>query len=281
MFHRMSHGWELAQESWQVLKVDKSLLVFPLISGVACLIVMVSFAIPLWNSEFGQRLLADEPTENPLAYVVLFLFYFVNYFVIIFFNAALISCAILRFKGGEPTVADGLQLAWARLPQILGWALVSATVGLLLRFIESRSERVGQIVAGLMGMAWSATTYFVVPVIVVEKSDPIAATKRSLSILRRTWGEALSANFGIGVIVFLASLVGVIPLMLGGAAWAAGLWPLAIVGFVVGVVWILLVSLVSSALNAIIVGALYLYAAEGSVPRLFNSRLLADAFTTT
>jgi hypothetical protein len=281
MFTRMSHGWELAKESWQVLKLDKSLLVFPLISGVACLLVLASFAIPLWNSEFGQALLAERAApENPVAYVVLFLFYFVNYFVVIFFNAALVSCAILRFKGGQPTVRDGLQLAWARLPQILGWALVSATVGLLLRIIESRSERVGQIVAGLMGMAWSATTYFVVPVIVVEKSGPITATKRSLSILRRTWGEALSANFGIGLIVFLVSLIGVVPLMLGVAAFAAGLWPLGILGVAAGVTWILLVSLVSSALNAIIVGALYLYAAEGSVPRLFNDQLLASAFTS-
>lgn len=278
MFERMSHGWRLAQESWQVLKLDKSLLIFPLISSIACLVVLISFAVPLWNTQFGQALLEEGAAEDPLAYVVLFLFYFVNYFVIIFFNAGLISCAILRFKGMEPTVGQGLQLAWSRLPQILGWALVSATVGLVLKLIESRSERVGQIVAGLLGMAWSATTYFVVPVIVVEKGGPITAAQRSLAILRRTWGEALTANFGIGMIVFLASLLGIVPLALGAMAWTAGLWPLAVLGFVAGVAWFLIVSLISSAMNAIIVGALYLYAAEGKVPQHFDGQLLADAF---
>jgi hypothetical protein len=82
------------------------------------------------------------------------------------------------------------------------------------------------------------------------------------------------------LIVFLVSLIGILPLMLGVAMFAAGLWPLAILAVAFGVAWILLVSLISSALNAIIVGALYLYAAEGRVPRLFNDRLLADAFVT-
>ena len=282
MFERMSHGWRLTRESWQVLKLDKSLLVFPLASSVACLLVLISFAIPLWNSPLGQAWLEQgDVLEDPLAYVVLFLFYFVNYFVVIFFNTALISCAILRFKGMQPTVGQGFQLAWARLPQILGWALVSATIGLLLRLIESRSERAGQIVAGLLGMAWSATTYFVVPVIVVEKCGPVTAAQRSLAILRRTWGEALTANFGIGMIVLLASLPGIVSLILGGMAWAAGLWLLGVLGLAAGLAWFLIVSLISAAMNAIIVGALYLYAAEGQVPQHFDGKLLADAFAAS
>jgi hypothetical protein len=105
---------------------------------------------------------------------------------------------IIRFKGGDPTLVDGFRAAAARLPQIAGWALVAATVWLWLRVIESRSERVGEIVAGLLGMTWSAVPYFVVPVIVIERTGPVDAFRRPVSILRRTWGEALSANFGVG-----------------------------------------------------------------------------------
>jgi len=283
MFEKAAAGWQLARQSWAVLRLDKELLLFPLISGIACVFVMASFAVPLWATGFAEEVL--DGNENGLSqanqiigYVVLFAYYFVNYFVIIFFNSALIACAIIRFKGGNPNLGDGFSAAFSRLPQIIGWALVAATVGLILRIIESRSEKVGAIVASLLGMAWSAVTYFVVPVIVVEKAGPIEAAKRSFAILKKTWGEALVANFGIGFVVFLATLVAIIPIVLGAIAIGAGLAPLGIAAIAVGVVALLVVSLVSSALNAIIIGALYLYAAEGTVPQQFDNNLFQKAF---
>ncbi len=286
MFERIENGWALVRQSWEVLKLDKELLAFPLLSGIACLLVMASFAVPIWATGFAESILQEGEggvravgqAEQILGYVILFAFYFVNYFVIIFFNSALIACAIIRFKGGDPTLADGFSAAFSRLPQIAGWALVAATVGLILKIIESRSEKFGAFIASLLGMAWSAMTYFVVPVIVVERTGPIAAGKRSLEILKRTWGEALTANFGVGLIVFLASLIGIVPLILGGVAIATGHTVLGIIALVIGVVALLIVSLVSSAMNAIIIGALYLFAAEGTVPQQFDNQMFRQAF---
>lgn len=281
-FQRAANGWRLAVESWQVLKLDKELLLFPVASGIACLLVMASFAVPLWATGYIE-MLADSNGEisqanKIIGYAVAFAYYFVNYFVIIFFNSALIACAIIRFKGGNPTLADGISAASARIPQIAGWALVAATVGIILRVIESQSEKFGSIVAGLLGMAWSAVTYFVVPVIVVERTGPITAAKRSFEVIKKTWGEALSAHFGIGFIIFLASLVGVLPLIGGVFAIGAGHIVPGIICVAVGLAALLVVSLVSSALNAIIIGALYLYAAEGTVPRQFDEDLFQHAF---
>ncbi len=279
MFTRISNGWELAKESFQVLKLDKELLVFPLVSGIACLLVLASFAVPLWDSPYANVIFSEkEIPDDPVAYAILFAFYLANYFVIVFFNSGLVACAIIRFKGGNPTLGDGFRAAMSRLPQIFGWALVSATVGLILRIIESRSERAGQIAAALVGAAWSIATYFVVPVLVVERAGPIEATKRSLSVLRRAWGEAVFANFGIGLLVFLASLVAMVPLVLGGVLVATGM---AVVGGVLiglGVLGLILVALISSALDSILLAALYLYAAEGTVPKHFDDSLLKDAF---
>jgi hypothetical protein len=287
VFERIENGWQLVRQSWEVLKLDKELLVFPLLSGIACLLVMASFALPIWASGFADSLFEKAAageggqvgqSEQIIGYVILFAFYFVNYFVIIFFNTALIACAIIRFKGGNPNLGDGFSAAFSRLPQIAGWALVAATVGLILKIIESSSERVGEIIASLLGMAWSAITYFVVPVIVVERTGPIQAGKRSFEILKRTWGEALVANFGIGFIMFFASLLGILPMIGGVAAVAAGHTALGILALVVGFVLLLLVSLISSAMNSIIIGALYLYASEGTVPRQFDDRLFRQAF---
>ena len=131
MFERVANGWQLAVQSWEVLKLDKELLVFPLMSGIACTLVMVSFALPLWATGFAEAAIEGEgggldQARQVLGYVVLFAYYFVNYFVIIFFNSALISCAIIRFKGGDPNLMDGFSAAFSRLPQIVGWALVAS-----------------------------------------------------------------------------------------------------------------------------------------------------------
>lgn len=279
MFERISNGWLLTKESWNVLKLDKELLIFPLLSGIACLFVLASFAGPLWSTGYLDAI-SDNPdaARDPLSWVILFAFYFVNYFVIVFFNSALVACAVIRFRGGDPTLGDGLNAAVARLPQIAGWAALSATVGVILKVIESRSENVGKFAAGLLGAAWSIGTYFVVPVVVVEKLGPIEAAKRSVSILKQTWGEALAAHFGIGFIVFLATLPA-IALIVGGVIVSAT--ATAALGFVLiafGVIGVMLVSLISATLNTIIIAALYLFAADGKGPEQFDERLLRSAF---
>ncbi|MEX0675508.1 MAG: DUF6159 family protein [Pirellulales bacterium] len=277
MFERISRGIDLTRQSLGVLREEKTLLVFPLFSGIACLLVLASFAVPLWATGYAESVLGDgKLPQDPLAYVLLFLFYFVNYFVVVFFNSALISCAIIRFHGGDATLRDGLSAAMARLPQIAGWALVSATVGVILKAIESRSEKVGQIAAGLLGAAWTIATYFVVPVLVVEGVGPVTAVKRSFAVLRKTWGESLVANFSVGLVVFLASLVALLPALVGIVLASK---VAIIVGFAITVLALIVISLVSTALHAIIVAALYLYAAKGEVPRQFDERLLKGAYS--
>lgn len=276
MFERISRGMELARQSLGVLREEKTLLVFPLLSGIACLFVLASFAVPLWATGYAQVVFDDgKLPQDPLAYVLLFLFYFVNYFVVVFFNSALVSCAIIRFHGQDATLGDGMSAAMSRLPQIAGWALVSATVGVILKAIESRSEKIGQLAAGLLGAAWTIATYFVVPVLVVEGVGPITAVKRSFAILRKTWGESLTANFGIGLIVFLAFLLALLPALLGSLLGTAAT---VVAGFAVTALLWIVIALVSTALHTIVVAALYLYAAKGEVPRQFDEQLLKAAY---
>ncbi|HEV7999801.1 MAG TPA: DUF6159 family protein [Planctomycetaceae bacterium] len=277
MFTKIGNGWELMKSSVQVLRLDASLLLFPFLSAIACLFVVGSFALPLFftGALTIENVQPQQFTHNPLAYVVLFAFYFCNYFVIIFFNSALIACAVIRFNGGTPTVSDGFQAAVSRLPQILAWCLVTATVGFVLKLIESQSEKIGQIISGLLGLAWSIATFFVVPAIVVEGSSPIEAIKRSGAILRRTWGEAFVANQSVGLVIFLLMLLALIPaglgFLIGGMAAIVG-------GIVASVILIVGLSIVSTALHTILLGALYVYAAEGRVPYAFDGAVLSSAF---
>jgi hypothetical protein len=277
VFDKIANGWELAKASGRVLRLDKQLLVFPFLSGISCLLVLGSFGLPLF---FAGAFTIDhnnagQVTQNPLAYVLLFAFYFCNYFVIIFFNSALIACAIIRFNGGEPSLGDGMQAAIARLPQILGWSLVSATVGFLLKMVESRSEKVGAFVADLLGLAWSIATFFVIPVIVVEKVGPIDAIRRSGSILRRTWGEAFVGNQSIGLFVFLFSLVACVPAVLGIMSHVPALM---IAGIAITALALVIIAAISAALHSILLAAIYVFAADGRVPDAFDRSTLQAAF---
>jgi hypothetical protein len=272
---KLSRTWSMMSACWQLLKQDKSLLLFPLISGFCCLLLLASFAIPLYATNHWQPPSGDAGGTSQLAYYgTLFLFYVLNYFIIIFFNAAIVACATLRMRGGNPTVADGFRAASARLPVIAGWAVVSATVGLVLRIIEDRSEKIGRIVAGLLGAAWTLVSFLVVPILVVENKNPIAALKDSTALLKKTWGEQLAGNFSFGMVFFVlaipAFLLIIVGVVLGDVALMIGCGALAL-GYLI------LLALVQSALQAIFQAAVFLYARDGQVPEGFEAELLGNA----
>ena len=282
MFERISNGFALAGSTWRVLLKDKHLLAFPIVSGFFFLLVVASFAVPLatlvdWN-QFEQQMQKNNNKPPVWTYAVAFAFYFCTYFVIIFCNAALLSCAFLRFNGESPTLADGFRAAMARLPQIFAWALVSATVGVLLRVVENVHEKVGEFVASLLGTAWSVMTFFVVPVLVVEKTGPVAAVGRSLSLLKKTWGEALVGHMGLNFVMFLLAIPIILLLVAGGAMIAYGMAVPGVALLVVAGIAFLMHMAVGAALHTIFLAALYQYAAEDRVPQGFDRNVMASAF---
>jgi hypothetical protein len=184
-----------------------------------------------------------------------------------------------KFEGESATVRDGLAIAASRLPQLLGWALVAATVGMVLRMISERLGFVGKIVIALLGGVWSILTYFVVPVLVIERVGPIDAVKRSASIMSKTWGESLVANVGLGAVVMLAMLGAMVPALAGIVVGATQDAPVMIaIGVAVSVLLMIAVSLVSSTLQVILVAALYRFAATGLVPEQFDGGTLRQVF---
>jgi hypothetical protein len=280
MFDRISNGLALARSSWRVLMKDKHLLVFPVVSGVLFLVVATSFFVPLAVLvDAGQlRQQSENGRTPPWVYAVAFAFYFCTYFVTIFCNSALISCALMRFHGQTPSVGDGFRMAMARLPQIFAWALVSATVGVLLRIVEQAHEKVGQFIASLLGTAWSIMTFFVVPVLVVEKTGPFEAVSRSVALLKKTWGEALVGKVGLGLFLFLLALPVLLLVFAGFYLLAAGPVALGVAVLVAGGVVFLLYLAVSAALHTILLTALYQYAAEDRVPEEFDREVIAGSF---
>ena len=281
------------KQSWAVLQSDRKLMLFPVLSSVACLFVLASFALPiivspgLWNAVLravheelgGKAAVQHQGMKLHLPVIVGFAFYLINYVVIVFFNAALVACAVKRFGGGHPTMGYGLREAGARWPQILAWSILAATVGYILQAIEERLGFVGKMVLGLVGVAWSVVTYLVVPVLAVERVGPIRAVRRSAELLTKSWGEAVVGNLSLGATGFLLAVPGILLLIAAYqiAVTASTLW-LGLTLGVIGIAYLVACSIVTSALQQVLLAGVYIYASTGQVPTGLSEDVLRSAF---
>jgi hypothetical protein len=263
---RFSRSLALARASWAVVRADKELLWLPVLSALALLLLVGSFVLPAAAlGGFGTGFATAEPGVG-LAFGV-FVGYVATYFVAIFFNTALVGAALVRMDGGNPTLRDGLAIAWARVGRIFGYALIAATVGLFLRALEDRVGWIGQIVVKLIGVAWTLATFLVVPVLVTRDLGPLAAVKESATLLRTTWGENIIGTVGLGFAFGVAYFA---VFIIGGAgtllATRAGLPALAVLVVVVGIVTLAVLSALQATMQGVYAAALYRYATEPQHP---------------
>ena len=254
---RIQRTFQLAGSSWQVLKADKELVALPVLSLLATLTVAATFLFPILRSCTVDTAAGEAACSFGTAdYVVFGVLYVALAFITIFFNAALVHAANERMNGGDPTIGSALRGAMSRIHRIFPWALVSATVSVILRAIEERAGTFGRIVSGLAGVAWSLVTYLVIPVLVIEDVGVVDGVKRSGAMFKKTWGENVAAQVGFGLIGFLAAIPAIAVIGIGVAAGGA----LAVILIGIGVLWIVLASLVVATLSGIFQTALYRYA---------------------
>ncbi len=271
---RIKNSWALVKTSWEVLKQDRELMLFPVISGVTVVLAASTFFGGAFL--FGLENVFED--GSVLGVVGGFLFYLVTYTIIIFFQSALVGAALIRLDGGDPTVRDGFSIAYERLGTIIAYAAIAATVGMILRMIQERVGFLGRLFAGFGAIAWTLATYMVVPVLVSRDIDPIEAIKESAGLVKQTWGEQVTANIGFGAVSLLASgvvlIFGVLGMVLT-ANIAPALIPLIVVSMIGG---FLAISLVSSTLSGIYTAALYRFATTGEAPGGFDERFMSGAF---
>ncbi|CAM5403811.1 DUF6159 family protein [Rhodanobacter lindaniclasticus] len=281
MAGKFARSWALMKAGAAVLRSDKSLLVFPLLSGLCTLLVAASFLIPVAVMVVGGDHAAQEFQQRMSVgtYLLMFAFYLVQYFVIIFFQTALTGVALMHLRGEPTSVGAGFALAQSKLPQIFGYALIAATVGLLLRMVQERLGLIGRFVVGLIGLAWTVATFLVVPVLASKDVGPVDAVKHSVELLKRSWGENLIGQGGIGVVfgllMFVAVLLGAV--LVGGAATTHSIVAVVVMAAIV-VTGFILLGLIQSSLQGIYAAALYRYAETGEASVGFDQALLQQAF---
>jgi hypothetical protein len=277
---RIARTQAIMSAAWQILWEDKTLLLLPIASSASLMLLTASFAVPaILGALAGTSVSGELPLSESWSYAGMFLFYVVTYGVAIFFNAALAICVLRKLEGKQATILDGLREALSCFPQILGWALVSATIGVVLKTIERRSGFVGNMVARVLGLAWTVATFLVVPVLVAERKGPLEAIQASVQLLRRTWGEDLLAGLGFGLLYFFWAIPGVFAFIIG-AGMIATHPILAIAIMVLAILYFPLLGLVLSTMSTIFDVVLYRYASTGTITPGFDRELLDASFVT-
>lgn len=267
---RIARSWQMAKQSYGVLMKDKELMLLPLMSGICVVAILASFVFGMGLHQGDAAAFDSQQGQIKMA-VVGFLFYVVSYTIAFFFQAALVAGALERMRGGDPTLGSALGAASKRFGSLLMWGVVSATVGMILRAIQDRSKFVGKLVAGLLGAAWTLATFFVVPVLVMERMSIGASFKESARLFKQTWGETLSGTIGFGLFGFLLALpVGLITYLLLGVNQTAAI--------VVGVLGFSAIGVFMSALQGVFVASLYRYAKDEQAPLGFESGQLEKVF---
>jgi len=289
-------SWQLFKESFRVLNSDIELLLFPVLGacvsllamvfvlGIGGLLVLMTPALYVGLQAIGSP--AGDGAVGALTYLVgiliLFVFYLVGYFVTTYFTGGLIGAALIRLRGGAPTFGDGMRIAGHHVGAILGYAVVQATVGVVISLLRGGGKRrsMGRsLVAGAAQTAWNVATFLAIPYLVDKGEGPLGAIKASTAALKRTFGEQIVGSLGVGIVFTIPILLVCVAGVAGSVLLAMNeQFVLMVVVIILAVLLLAILAVLSSALNGIYRAAVYLYAEEGLVAEEFNAEAIRAAF---
>lgn len=274
----------IVMESWAVLKQDKNIMWFPVVSAISTVLAVIILGYLFFLVILGGHTAGFDPknTEqfgNVVSYVMLFIFYLIVMFIVNFFEAGLFTVVQGRFSGQSLSFKDGINNAKKYIGKIFIWSLISATVGVILQLIANKSRIIGQIVAMVLGATWNILTFFSLPVLIIGNLSVKDSFKESASMIRKTWGETFIVKFGVGlffsliIFVLIALSVGLVIIFQSAIA--------AIVILAVLIAAVIILSIISTTLNSIFKLVLFNYARTGQVPQGFSAEVIGGAVKKT
>ncbi len=280
-----SRSWEFTKLSFRVIKKDKELLLYPLLSSFFNLLFSAALLVPTIVVKFLQATTPDySALMGTTEYLLVFITYLGLAFISTFFNVCVVYTAKVRFEGGNATFGQSLGFAFRRIPTIFMWSLLSATVGLVLYLLDQFGQSLGKagqilisILRGILGMLWSIMTIFVVPAMVYYNLSPFKAIKKSNETLKKTWGESIIRHYGLGLIQGLIIFIGIIiTAVLLFLFYQAGI---EVILIIVGIflVFFLIVSMVFEVANKVFNTALFVYADKGKAPMGISDSMMREA----
>jgi hypothetical protein len=305
MAEKIQRSLQLFKSSVRVIREHPKLLVFPVVTGVMTTAIALFFlapvglvvAAPHWVAGSSIQKLADSigflrfPSGggnfnfqiHPLGTAILAFMYLLNMFLATMASVAFNHQILEALKGRPVSISAGIAAACARWKAVLLWSLLAGVIGLAIRALEERLSFFGRIIAGLVGLAWSVASVFVIPILARDPTlaNPFKVLSRSAETIKRTWGETLTGYAGmrgmnvlvlLGSVLFWVAAVGAVSflrnpwlLLVFSLPWLAGL---------------IAYSYLASVASRVYLCALYVYATDGVVPSQFDSEMMNSGWKT-
>ena len=282
-FATIGRGWQLSKLSFSVIRAEPELLLYTFLSAIVVFATIGAAAYPGYVADsFDESHWAmTDPVINPetgeeerqltSSYKAwIFLTYMTGSIIVVFWNSAIIASAHERLTGGDPTIMTGIKAAFSRIHIIILWGIIAGTVGLLLRIARDAANKnskggmkfVAMAVLWLVEIAWWVYTFFIIPMIVLEKKGVREGLRDGRSLFGKTWGENVTSGLGIGFI----SLVGIVfSLVVAGLIYFT-ISPIG--GIIIGVALIGIIVLWANTAEVVVVAALYEFAKTRKMPNL-------------
>ncbi len=271
----------IVKESFEILKQDKEMLWFPVLSAIVSIIALIIMGSIFFFVGMGGNIHyfanTGKSAINILSYIILFVYYLVMYMITNFFLVGIYTIGHGRFNGQNLTFSDGIRGAMSNLGKIFVWSAISSTVGIILHAIGSK-KGIGKFIAAILGTAWNILTFFSLPSLVIGHSSIMGSFKDSASIIRKTWGETLIVKFGAGFFFRILSFLGI--LLAIGIMIAVPVKQIIILVGILLIIFITALTIISSTLGSIFKLALYEYAKNGVVPKGFTPMLVENAVSS-
>lgn len=231
----VGNGIDHVDGAFELMVEHPPLRVFPLGAMVVSLVVGVGFVTsyraigrPIWFWLVGHGVGPYEAMA-PTAYALVFLFFAAETAVLSFANAGLVHCTNQVIEGESPSVRAGLRAALGVLPQVLTYAVVTGAAGVVVAWLERRTDFVDGLVAAVLGLSYGMFTFFVVPAAVLDGASALSMFLESGRTVRAHLGGLATVYLGVTLLVvtvfsiplFLAIVVVTVNGVLGFVDYAA------------------------------------------------------------
>jgi len=257
----------ITRKCWELLKDNPYLFAFPVIGMVLSIIPLAVLGIP--------ALYFLDADNNWIALIFGVALVFGVQAVVTFPAAGLVASVDEEMHGRDASVGSGMGAAFARFGPLVAWSAIQTVVSVLIGLVRGNGQGnvVGvvlrNVIAAAADVMWQLITFFVLPVMMIEKASPIQAIKVSSGLFKKQWGTQLAGGVRIGGLVALLVIVPGAIILGGGIALvlvqSTAVVITGIVTAVVGFLVIVLGALIINAMRGIYSVALYYYAKDGEV----------------
>jgi hypothetical protein len=274
-------SWRLFNQSINLLKQDKEIMLFPVVSTITVLLVTILFGLTLFALYplLGLGEDTSSQSQDIIIYGIIFVYYVIAFFITTYFKVGLTAVVYERINGGDINFKDGIKRANGIAGKIFLWSIITSTVGIILKIVSDKSKWLGKLVASLLGAAWNVVTMFIAPTLLLDNVSVWQSIGRSAEVFKKTWGETLILNISFSIIVFLSVLLNILFFgLLAFAVLAAGFGTIGLL--IVGVPFVLslvIITILSNSLNEIFKVVLYSYARFGIIAEGFSPELIVGA----